>query len=96
MNSLTRYEKDGWQVYINAKGEVFASQGTLARMCEVVESTLRTWMGARKTMVKQTVSLYATVNRSSVFEHLNSYVSRLFGGAPTLKVASRPIDELAD
>ena len=48
MTSLTRYEHKGLELYINADGAVFATQRGIARMCEVAESTLRTWASARK------------------------------------------------
>jgi len=47
MTSLTRYEGDGLEFYISKAGEVFATNGGIARMCDVGESTLRTWMSAR-------------------------------------------------
>ena len=48
MNNLTRYEHEGLELYIDVEGAVFATQRGIARMCEVAESTMRTWASARK------------------------------------------------
>lgn len=60
-NNFKNYSKDGLELVINVKtGEVFATQRALARMCQRNESTIRTWLTARKVEAKTAEVLTAT------------------------------------
>lgn len=56
MNILTRYEQDGFQVFITPEGEVSITQRAMARLCEINESSLRRFLDARKIACDKTTA----------------------------------------